>query len=110
MKIFDLQIKGLSYHFKIWDNELPEWKELRRSFDWQLTTGPRKRWEVFREVQLDATSKSLFDALTEQLLAIPGIEFEGGIRLSRRSAKTPSQRQHTTQEVNAKSQPRKRRS
>jgi hypothetical protein len=94
----------LSYHFKNWNNELPEWKELRRTFDWELTVGPRKRWEVFREVQLDASSKPLFDALTEQLLAIPGIEFEGGTRLSRRSVKTPVRRPQPTRKVKTESQ------
>lgn len=103
MKIFDIQKRDLTYCFKVWDNELHYLKDLAKTKRWNLTIESRNRWDVLRTVQVSASEKSKFDALTAQILDIPGIAFEGGKPPSRPSARASSQKQAAKRSVNTKS-------
>ncbi len=105
MKIFDIQKRDLTYCFKVWDNELHYLKDLARVNRWDLTSESRNRWDVVRTIQVSASDKSKFDALTAQILSIPGIEFEGGKPPSRPSSSASSQKHAAKRSVKAKSKP-----
>lgn len=88
MKVFDLEKLTSSYRFKIWDRQLPDWKDFARANDLKIKLVPDKELiSVMKRVELVGKKRQSLDEIGYLLAEAPGAEFEGGARLKRRPKK-----------------------
>ncbi len=85
MKAFDLEKLDASYRFKIWDRELPDWKDVARQHDLKLAVVKDPGLvSVMKRVQVTGKKRQGLEELGYVLADLSGIEFEGGARLKKR--------------------------
>lgn len=88
MKAFDLEKLDTSYRFKIWDREVPDWKDIARQFDLKLTiVKDRDLISVMKRVQITGKKRQPLEEIGYILAEAPNVEFEGGARLKKRPKK-----------------------
>ncbi len=88
MKAFDLEKLDTSYRFKIWDRELPDWKDLALQHDLKLTVvKERGLISVMKRVQVTGKKRQSLEEVGYLLAEAYGVEFEGGTRLKKRPKK-----------------------
>ena len=88
MKAFDLEKLDTSFRIKIWDRELPDWKDLARQFDLKITViKDRDLISVMKRVQISAKKRQPLEEIGYILAEAPHVEFEGGARLKKRPKK-----------------------